>query len=73
MVVKFVEDWCGPSEAEPEKVPGFQQFVIEHFVRDCCLLSLLRYDLDLQDANTVSAYSEAYMLQVQVGRWILSY
>jgi exportin-T len=51
--IKLIKDWCAEPYSE-EKVPGFQNFVIEAFATNCCLYSVLDKSFNFSDANTVS-------------------
>ncbi|MFS7974595.1 putative armadillo-like helical, exportin-1/Importin-beta, exportin-T [Helianthus anomalus] len=57
--IRLIKDWC----TRPEKVPGFQTFVIEAFATNCCLYSVLDKSFEFRDANTVSLFGEIVLAQ----------
>ncbi|KAI3786205.1 hypothetical protein L1987_45339 [Smallanthus sonchifolius] len=57
--VRLIKDWC----TRPEKVPGFQTFVIEAFATNCCLYSVLEKSFEFRDANTVALFGEIVLAQ----------
>ncbi|PIA43073.1 hypothetical protein AQUCO_02000489v1 [Aquilegia coerulea] len=55
--VRLIKDWCTRSNGE-EKVPGFQNFIIETFATNCCLYSVLDKSFEFRDANTLILFGE---------------
>ncbi|KAL3534066.1 hypothetical protein ACH5RR_002527 [Cinchona calisaya] len=51
--IRLIKDWSGRPYGE-DKIPGFQNFVIEAFATDCCLYYVLDKSFEFCDANTVS-------------------
>lgn len=60
--LKLISDWCGSSN-EPEKVSGFRRFAVEQFFPECCVLSVLRSNFDLRDANTFTLFGDIAQAQ----------
>lgn len=60
--IRLIEDWC-PKPYTEEKVAGFQDFVINFFATNCCLLSVLDKSFDFNDANTQGLFSEIIKAQ----------
>ena len=46
-----------------ERVPGFCQFASDVIVRECCVVAVLRGDLDVRDAAGAAAVGEAVAFQ----------
>ncbi|KAL8230161.1 hypothetical protein R6Q59_000503 [Mikania micrantha] len=57
--IRLIKDWC----TKPEKVPGFQTFVIEAFATNCCLYSVLDKSFEFRDANTLALLGEIVLAQ----------
>ncbi|KAK9066158.1 hypothetical protein SSX86_013479 [Deinandra increscens subsp. villosa] len=57
--VRLIKDWC----TRPEKVPGFQTFVIEAFATNCCLYSVLDKSFEFRDASTLALFGEIVLAQ----------
>ncbi|XP_076954937.1 exportin-T-like isoform X2 [Bidens hawaiensis] len=57
--IRLIKDWC----TKPEKVPGFQTFIVEAFATNCCLYSVLDKSFEFRDANTVSLFGEIVLAQ----------
>ncbi|KAF5189196.1 Exportin-t like [Thalictrum thalictroides] len=55
--IRLIKDWCTRSNGE-EKVPGFQNFIIETFATNCCLYSVLDKSFEFHDANTLILFGE---------------
>ncbi|KAK6911857.1 Exportin-T, C-terminal domain [Dillenia turbinata] len=62
ILVRLIKDWCTKSNGE-ERVPGFQNFVIEVFATHCCLYSVLDKSFEFRDANTLILFGEIVMAQ----------
>ncbi|KAI7984844.1 Exportin-T [Camellia lanceoleosa] len=60
--IRLIKDWCSKPCGE-EKVPGFQNFVIETFATNCCLYSVLDKSFELSDANTLILFGEIVLAQ----------
>ncbi|CAA0331378.1 unnamed protein product [Arabidopsis thaliana] len=60
--IKLIKDWCAEPYSE-EKVPGFQNFVIEAFATNCCLYSVLDKSFNFSDANTHALFGEIITAQ----------
>ncbi|KAK1434241.1 hypothetical protein QVD17_11160 [Tagetes erecta] len=57
--IRLIKDWC----TRPEKVPGFQTFVIEAFATNCCLYSVLDKSFEFRDASTLALFGEIVLAQ----------
>ncbi|XP_010428145.1 PREDICTED: exportin-T-like [Camelina sativa] len=60
--IKLIKDWCAKPYSE-EKVPGFQNFMIETFATNCCLYSVLNKSFDFRDATTHALFGEIITAQ----------
>ncbi|XP_010471283.1 PREDICTED: exportin-T [Camelina sativa] len=60
--IKLIKDWCAKPYSE-EKVPGFQNFMIETFATNCCLYSVLNKSFDFTDATTHALFGEIITAQ----------
>ncbi|KAL3528585.1 hypothetical protein ACH5RR_007907 [Cinchona calisaya] len=60
--IRLIKDWSGKPYGE-EKVPGFQNFVIETFATNCCLYSVLDKSFEFHDANTLVLFGEIVLAQ----------
>ncbi|EXB23808.1 hypothetical protein L484_009569 [Morus notabilis] len=60
--IRLIKDWCAKPLSE-EKVPGFQNFIIENFSTNCCLYSLLERSFEFRDANTFVLFGEIVSAQ----------
>ncbi|EOA33575.1 hypothetical protein CARUB_v10019717mg [Capsella rubella] len=60
--IKLVKDWCAKPYNE-EKVPGFQNFMIDTFATNCCLHSVLDKSFDFSDATTHALFGEIITVQ----------
>ncbi|KAK3220294.1 hypothetical protein Dsin_014264 [Dipteronia sinensis] len=60
--IRLIKDWCARPFVE-EKVPGFQNFMIEVFAKNCCLYSLLDKSFEFGDANTLILFGEIVSAQ----------
>ncbi|CAK9150118.1 unnamed protein product [Ilex paraguariensis] len=60
--IRLIKDWCTTPYGE-EKVPGFQNFVIEAFATNCCLYSVLDKSFEFHDANTLVLFGEIVLAQ----------
>lgn len=59
--IRLIKDWsAGPYE---EKVPGFQNFIIQAFARNCCLYSVLDKSFEFRDANSNALFGEIITVQ----------
>ena len=66
----FVDAWLANSNLTPgvsadvsvpqqDVVPGFTQFVLERICTDCCIVPIMRGDLNLSDAVSVTVLNES--------------
>ncbi|KAK4837810.1 hypothetical protein QYF36_008618 [Acer negundo] len=60
--IRLIKDWCARPFGE-EKVPGFQNFMIEVFAKNCCLYSVLDKSFEFGDANTLILFGEIVSAQ----------
>ncbi|KAK9131413.1 hypothetical protein Sjap_011900 [Stephania japonica] len=60
--IRLIKDWCTKPHFE-EKVPGFQNFIIETFAINCCLYSVLDKSFEFRDANTLVLFGEIVVAQ----------
>ncbi|KAK9282212.1 hypothetical protein L1049_005125 [Liquidambar formosana] len=60
--IRLIKDWCAKPYVE-EKVPGFQNFIIEVFATNCCLYSVLDKSFEFRDANTLVLFGEIVLAQ----------
>ncbi|TXG68329.1 hypothetical protein EZV62_003264 [Acer yangbiense] len=60
--IRLIKDWCSRPFGE-EKVPGFQNFMIEVFAKNCCLYSVLDKSFEFGDANTLILFGEIVSAQ----------
>ncbi|KAK9099526.1 hypothetical protein Syun_026571 [Stephania yunnanensis] len=60
--IRLIKDWCARPNVE-EKVPGFQNFIIETFAINCCLYSVLDKSFEFRDANTLVLFGEIVVAQ----------
>lgn len=60
--IRLIKDWSARPYGE-EKVPGFQNFVIEAFATNCCLYSVLDKSFEFRDANTLILFGEIVLAQ----------
>ncbi|KAL3511614.1 hypothetical protein ACH5RR_024331 [Cinchona calisaya] len=60
--IRLIKDWSARPYSE-EKVPGFQNFVIEAFATNCCLYSVLDKSFEFHDANTLILFGEIVLAQ----------
>ncbi|CAI9114420.1 OLC1v1015139C1 [Oldenlandia corymbosa var. corymbosa] len=60
--IRLIKDWSAKPNGE-EKVPGFQNFVIEAFATNCCLYSVLDKSFEFRDANTLILFGEIVTAQ----------
>uniref|UniRef100_A0A5B6Z9J3 Exportin-T n=2 Tax=Davidia involucrata TaxID=16924 RepID=A0A5B6Z9J3_DAVIN len=60
--IRLIKDWCAMPYGE-DKVPGFQNFVIEAFAMNCCLYSVLDKSFEFRDANTLVLFGEIVLAQ----------
>lgn len=60
--IRLIKDWCDRPNGE-DKVPGFQNFVIEAFATNCCLYSVLDKSFEFSDANTLILFGEIVLAQ----------
>ena len=54
---------AGGNRGVGERVPGFCQFASDVIVRECCVVAVLRGDLDVRDAAGAAAVGEAVAFQ----------
>ncbi|XP_010273842.1 PREDICTED: exportin-T-like isoform X2 [Nelumbo nucifera] len=59
--IRLIKDWCARPNVE-ERVPGFQNFIIETFATNCCLYSVLDKSFEFRDANTVFRVRTAHRI-----------
>ncbi|KAK6914686.1 Exportin-1/Importin-beta-like [Dillenia turbinata] len=62
ILTRLIKDWCTKSYGE-ERVPGFQNFMIDMFATRCCLYSVLDKSFEFHDANTLILFGEIVMAQ----------
>lgn len=60
--IRLIKDWCAEPYGE-DKVPGFENFVIEAFATNCCLYSVIDKSFEFRDANTFVLFGEIVMAQ----------
>ncbi|KAJ0241025.1 Exportin-T [Hirschfeldia incana] len=60
--IRLIEDWC-PKPNTEEKLPGFQDYMINTFATNCCFFSVLDKSFDFNDANTQGLLSEIIKAQ----------
>ena len=61
---------AGGNRGVGERVPGFCQFASDVIVRECCVVAVLRGDLDVRDAAGAAAVGEAVAFQrFALGAW----
>jgi exportin-T len=56
----FVDAWMADSNVpRQDVVPGFTQFVLERICTECCIVPIMRGDLNLSDAVSVTVLNES--------------
>ncbi|KAF6162444.1 hypothetical protein GIB67_017332 [Kingdonia uniflora] len=60
--IRLIKDWCTKGQGE-EKVPGFQNYIIQNFAPRCCLHSVLDKSFEFRDANTFILFGEIMVAQ----------
>ncbi|KAH7565587.1 hypothetical protein ACOSP7_019978 [Xanthoceras sorbifolium] len=60
--IRLIKDWCARPHGE-EKVPGFQNFMMEVFAMNCCLYSVLDRSFEFGDASTLILFGEIVLAQ----------